>query len=96
MSHLLEKLFEMYTQDFDIVWEKDTDPIDLFCLQHTAQQQTQLLSEMKDLYQDVLSGQKTLRDIINMGLEYVPDVRSPELWLPPLIKHLEKKITGAP
>lgn len=82
----------MYVQDFDVIFERDTDPIDLFCMQHSAQVQKQLLQEMKDFYQEVLAGKKRLKNIVNMGLGYLPwNDHSPEVWLPLLIRYLEKK-----
>jgi hypothetical protein len=96
VSIVLERFFEMYIQDFDLVFARDTDPVDLFGLQHALSEQRQLLDELKALHQAVLSGRVKIGDIRNLGLEYVPgDERSPERWLPRLIAYLESKITPA-
>jgi hypothetical protein len=94
MYSLLGELFQLYTQDFDLLYDQYTDPIDIFCLQHNVQEQKELLQEMKILYQEILSGEKSNRDLRNMGLEYIPgDDLSPMAWLPPLIRYLEGKTT---
>jgi hypothetical protein len=93
MSRLLEDLFKWYVQDFDIVFERDTDPIDVFCQQHTDDEQRQLLKELRELYDDVLHGRASMRTILDMGLGYVPEGKSsPEAWLPRLGDYLERKI----
>ena len=93
MSGLLEQLFVMYGQDFDIVFSHDTDPIDLFIAQHTLPERAALLQEMKALFNDLLTKEKSVRDIKNMGLEYFPEGnRSPEVWLSRFISYLEEKI----
>ena|SRR6185437_1594377 len=96
MSTMLQQLCELYTQDFDLIFQRDTDPIDLFCQQHNIQVQTELLSQLKEFYESVLSGRESVRDLINMGLEYVPGAeRDPRTWLPPLIKYLEGRIAAS-
>ena len=55
MSRLLEEFFGMYGQDFDIVFSRDTEPIDLFVAQHTNEEQEQLLQEIIALYDDILT-----------------------------------------
>jgi hypothetical protein len=95
MSRLIRELFEMYSQDFDLVFSRDTDPIDLFYLQHTSEESNNLLKHMKELYNDILLKKKTINDIKNMGLEYIPEGnRSPEAWLPRLIKYMEDKLSS--
>lgn len=39
MTDMLQEHCIRYTQDFDLLFEHDTDPIDLFCQQHDAEQQ---------------------------------------------------------
>ena len=89
-KNLMRELMIMYVQDFDIVFEEITDPVELFCRQHNARERNQLLIEMKDFYADVLAGKRSARDLIRLGLEYVPHgdwtLRS---WFPKLIGYLE-------
>jgi len=47
-KNLMRELMIMYVQDFDIVFEEITDPVELFCRQHNARERNQLLIEMKD------------------------------------------------
>jgi hypothetical protein len=35
VTQLLEHLLQIYVQDFDVTFEKNTDPVDLFCQQHS-------------------------------------------------------------
>ena len=93
MSTMLQELCQLYTQDFDLIFQRDTDPIDLFCQQHNIQAQEELLSQLKEFYEGILSGRKSIRDLINMGLEYTPGTeRNPQTWLPPLIEYLDERI----
>jgi hypothetical protein len=93
MSSLLEELLCMYMQDFELVFVRDTDPIDLFCQQHTSDEQRQLLCEMKELYDGVARGEVALRDIRNMGLEYLPGgEQEPKVWLPRFVEYLQEKV----
>lgn len=97
MATILEKFCELYTQDFDLVFEQDTDPVDLFCQQHSVQDQMMLLRQLRDFYEGVLVGRKSIRHLASMGLEYIPgNDRDPKVWLPPLIEYLERKIAGGP
>jgi len=92
MYRRLTELFQLYTQDFDLLYERYTDPIDLFCLQHTPQEQRELLQEMQSFYREILLTTKSTRDLRDLGLEYIPgDDPSPEAWLPLLIGYLETK-----
>ena len=54
MSRPLETLFEMYVQDFDIIFEYDTHPIDLFCKQHTVEEQRHRLQDMRKPCDDLI------------------------------------------
>ena len=93
MSNLLEAFFIMYAQDFDLVFTHDTDPIDLFCQQHALGEQRQLSLELRNLYEDVKAGRKTLRDVKNLGLEYLPNgERDVNAWFPRFIEHLRKRL----
>ena len=93
MNSMLQELCELYTQDFDLVFQPGTDPIDLFCQQHDVQAQEELLQQMKEFHQGILSGTKSVLDLVNMGLEYIPSTeRDPRTWLPHLIKYLEGRI----
>ena len=95
MGAMPRKLCELYMQDFDLVFQQETDPIDLFCQQHDVSDQKKLLAQMKSFYEGILSGKNSLNDLREMGLEYVPsDDLDPAVWLPPLIEHLEGKITA--
>jgi hypothetical protein len=95
VSRLLEDLFVWYVQDFDIVFERDTDPIDQFCEQHKKEEQVQLLSELRELYGEVLIGTKTWRDVRALGLEYWPaGLRNPQALLFRLLEHLEARLAG--
>jgi hypothetical protein len=91
MSYL-EELCQHYSQDFDVIFERETDPIDLFCQQHDRGAQRELLHEMTEFYEGVLSGKKSMLDLINMGLEYVPGNRESFTWFLSLIEHLKNKI----
>jgi hypothetical protein len=94
MNDMLRELCELYTQDFDLVFQRDTDPVDLFCKQHNLQAQQELLGQLKEFYDGVLSGRNSIGDLVEMGLEYVPEGdRSLASWVPRLIKYLEGKIT---
>ena len=96
MGTMLQALCELYMQDFDLVFQRETDPIDLFCQQHDARDQKELLARMRRFHEGVLSGENSLNDLRAMGLEYIPgDDPNPAAWLPPLIRHLEKKIIAA-
>jgi hypothetical protein len=88
----------MYVQDFDIVFECDTDPIDLFCQQHTIEEQRQLLQDMRKLCDDLIHGRATLRTITSLGLEYVPEGNRalPQTWLTRFSDYLEAKIEVRP
>lgn len=90
---ILQKFCQLYGQDFDLIFDQDTDPIDLFCQQHSLQAQEELLGQLKDFYEGVLPGRNSIRDLVEMGLEYVPEGdRSLRTWMPRLIKYLEEKI----
>src|SRR5271166_6449396 len=45
MMTMLQELCKFYTQDFDMIFERDTDPIDLFCQQDPVDAQEVLLDE---------------------------------------------------
>jgi hypothetical protein len=92
----LEEFWRLYNQDFDLIFARDTDPIDLFCQQHNEQAQRALLRELNSFYDGVLCGRNSVRDLVKMGLEYVPsDDENPAIWLPPLIDYLAKKIANS-
>ena len=90
---MLRELCMLYVQDFDVVFERDTDPLDLFCKQHNKRAQEHLLNELRSFCSDVLAGRRSVRDLVGMGLEYMPgDEHHPETWLPKLVKYLEERI----
>lgn len=90
---ILEKFCQLYTQDFDLVFERDTDPVDLFCQQHSPQDQMLLLQQLRDFYTGVLAGRKSIRHLESLGLEWAPgDDPDSKTWLPRLIEYLEQKI----
>jgi hypothetical protein len=95
MNAMLKTLCELYSQDFDLIFEQDTDPIDMFCEQHSLADQEALLRQMKDFYHGVLLGKNSIRDLVGLGLEYVPEGdRSLRSWMPRLIAYLEGKLTA--
>ncbi len=56
---MLPKLCELYIQDFDLIFQEPTGPIDMFCQQHDLEDQEALLSELKMFHQEALSGTKS-------------------------------------
>lgn len=95
MATMLRELCMLYIQDFDVVFERETDPIDLFCEQHSRQAQEQLLDELRRYHADLRSGRRSIKDLVSMGMEYMPgDELQPETWLPHLITYLEEKIVS--
>ena len=42
MARMLPKLCELYIQDFDLIFQEPTDPIDMFCQQHDLEDQEAL------------------------------------------------------
>ena len=95
MSAMLREFCRLYVQDFDVVFEHDTDPIDLFCQQHSRKAQEQLLDDLRGFCADVLAGRRSLGDLVDLGLEYMPgDEQHPETWLPQLVKYLEARIAA--
>lgn len=91
MSSYLEALCQHYGQDFDLVFEKDTDPIDLFCRQHDVKAQQELLREMVEFYEGTQCGRNSLADLVSMGLEYRPGNRESFDWFRKLIEYLSEK-----
>ncbi len=97
MSRVPHEFWMLYLQDFDLVFEKDTDPIDMFCQQHDERDQRELLRHLTDFYAGVLLGRRSIRELVAMGLEYMPgDEQHPETWMPRLIQYLEEKLGGPP
>ena len=95
MSAMLREFCMLYVQDFDVVFVRDTDPIDLFCQQHSKRAQEELLDELRSFCGDVLAGRKSVLDLVKMGLEYMPgDEQHPETWLPQLVNYLEERIAA--
>jgi CdiI immunity protein len=93
MVRILQELCELYIQDFELVFEEPTDPIDMFCQQHSLEDQEALLNELKKFLQEAVSGTKSIMDLVEMGLEYIPGVdHDPRTWLPALIEYLSAKI----
>ena len=93
MKTMLEELCGFYIQDFDLIYERDTDPIDQFCDQHDIREQKEALGQLKDFRESALAGKKTVRDLVDMGLGYIPnDSQDLETWLPRMIDYLEHKI----
>jgi hypothetical protein len=92
---MLREFWRLYVQDFDVVFERNTDPIDLFCQQHSRQAQEELLDELRGFCAEVLAGRRSVADLVNLGLEYMPgDEQHPETWLPQLVKYLEERIVA--
>ena len=96
MAKMLPKLCELYIQDFDLIFQEATDPIDMFCQQYDLEDQEALLNELKKFYQEALSGTKSIMDLVEMGLEYVPSTeRDPRTWLLAVIEYLSAKIAAS-
>jgi hypothetical protein len=96
MTTMLRKLCGFYIQDFDLIYERDTDPIDQFCNQHNVREQKEALGQLKDFREGVLAGKKTIRDLDKMGLGYFPsDDQDLEAWLLRVINYLGEKIANA-
>ncbi|HEY7578816.1 MAG TPA: hypothetical protein VH855_14575 [Acetobacteraceae bacterium] len=90
---MLPKLYELYIQDFDLIFQEPTGPIDMFCQRYDLQDQEALLNELKKFHQEAVSGTKTIENLVNMGLEYVPSTEhDPGTWLPAVIEYLSAKI----
>ena len=83
----------MNMQDFDLVFEHVTDPVDLFCSQHDVAEQNHLVAEMKEFYEEVVQGKKSITDLYAKGLEYIPNGdESMRSWFPILIERLESRL----
>ncbi len=96
MARMLPKLCELYIQDFDLIFQEPTDPIDMFCQQHDLEDQEVLLNELNKFHQDAISGTKSIENLINMGMEYIPGIEhDPRTWLPALIEYLGAKIAAS-
>jgi len=95
MNRGLRRLCELYIQDHDLIYEKATDPIDMFCRQNGPQAQEELLREMVEFYEDTKSGKKTLQDLINMGLGWVPGDWNTFDWFRSAIEYLRAKLQDA-
>lgn len=96
MFKYLKTLCELYSQDFDLLFERATDPIDMFCEQYGTQAQNGLLREMITFYRDTQSGERTLKDLVDMGLEWDPGDGNSFDWFRSLIDYLEAKLRGRP
>jgi CdiI immunity protein len=95
MYRMLAKFCKFYSQDHDLIYEQDTDPIDDFCGQHNVQEQTETLAQLKDFREAVLAGKRTVNDLDRMGLEWCPsDEFGLATWLQRLINYLEDKIAN--
>jgi hypothetical protein len=96
MYRMLAELCGFYIQDYDLIYERDTDPIDQFCDQHTVRDQKEALAQLKDFREAVLAGKRTLQDLVYMGLGWHPlgdlDLAT---WLQRLIDYLEGKIANS-
>ena len=96
MYNMLAEFCGFYMQDHDLLYERNTDPIDDFCGQHNVREQKEALAQLKDFHKAVLSGSKSIDDLLNMGLGYIPgDDPNPATWLPPLIDYLAGKIANS-
>ena len=60
-----------------------------------TQVQEELLREMVEFYEGTKSGKKSLQDLINMGLEWVPGDWNTLDWFRAAIDHLRAKLDGA-
>jgi hypothetical protein len=95
MTTMLRTLCGFYSQDHDLLYERDTDPIDQFCDQHNVREQKEALGQLKDFRESVLAGKKTIRDLVNMGLEWFPsEDKDLDKWLLRLINYLEAKLAN--
>jgi hypothetical protein len=95
MYRMLAEFCKFYSQDHDLLYERDTDPIDQFCEQHNVPEQQEALAQLKDFREAVLAGKRTVQDLVHMGLEYCPsDDRGLATWLQRLIDYLEGKIAN--
>ena len=72
MTDMLQELCIRYAKDFDLLFEHDTNPIDLFCKQRDAEQQRRLLSQLTEFHAGALAGRNSIRDLTSMGMEYIP------------------------
>jgi hypothetical protein len=96
MYRILAEFFGFFIQDFDLIYERDTDPIDQFCSQHTIRDQKEALVQLKDFREAVLAEKRTVQDLVRMGLEWYPsDDHGLATWLQRLIDYLEGKIANA-
>ena len=87
----LRTLCGLYVQDFDLIFQQPTDPIDMFCKQNSPQAQNELLREMVDFYQRAQTGERSIKDLIKMGLGYSPSGRDSLEWFPEAIEYLRAK-----
>jgi len=93
MANVPHEFWMLYIQDFDLVFDRDIDPVDLFCQQHDERDQQELLRHLTDFYAGVLSGQRSIQELVDLGLEYVPgDEQHPETWMPRLIERLKERM----
>ena len=93
---MLAEFCGFYMQDHDLIYERDTDPIDDFCAQYNVQEQKEALAQLKDFREAVLAGKQNLQDLVSMGLGYIPgDDQNPATWLPALIDYLVGKIANS-
>jgi hypothetical protein len=51
---------------------------------------------LKKFHQEAVSGTKSIENLVNMGLEYVPSTEhDPRAWLPAVIEYLSAKIAAS-
>jgi hypothetical protein len=95
MDEMLAELCGFYIQDYDLIYERDTDPIDQFCDQHNVREQMEALAQLIDFRGGVLAGKRTVHDLVYMGLGWYPNVGLDlATWLQRLIDCLREKIAN--
>lgn len=92
MYRNLRRLCGFYSQDHDLLYEKPTDPIDQFCAQNDVNVQKATLQEMVAFLKEVQSGKKSLQNLVDMGLEWVPGESNSFKWFESAIDYLSAKL----
>lgn len=92
MYQRLTELCRIYDQDFESIFESQTEPIDYFCEEHELGEQKQLVNEMEMFLKEVDAGTKNARDLTRMGMEYNQSLGGSWNWFREAIAYLKKKI----
>ena len=81
------------------MYKRPTDAIDQFCSQNDTQTQNEALREMIDFYQRAQAGELSVKDLVRMGLGYIPaadgDPNSLD-WFHDAIEYLRAKTQQGP